>query len=241
MLFASDAAATRTQIEIWAAGCTNFLQEAAALWLFPAQAVGAKSGEHPDHPQLPSVLWAMSRINRAWRHLREKSLITSLGLNFPGQNTGGSALQRSISGNPVCMWGSWVWALPDDGQDLELSKHSGRKSPVRWRAQTPGCVHHYRAHPWIPVNSNYTELLSKAAFANPPHPLQWHRFNYLAQSWCDTMTPSLCQQEKHNGKGSLISCASWNLMAALYVTWSKFIYIIPTIHSQVQEHFLCKY
>lgn len=48
MLLASEAAATRTQIEIWDAGCTNFLQ--GALQLFDSSQL--KPGEHPDHPSV---------------------------------------------------------------------------------------------------------------------------------------------------------------------------------------------
>lgn len=180
----------------------------------------------------------MSRINRACRQTEGKSFITSLGLKIPG--TGKKQTRKSS----LHVWeqsvgSAWWWARLGIIHPFRLEKTSKVKGTDTWL-----CASLQSTHPNSGAahrNSNHTKLLRKAAFANPPHTWQWHRLNYLAQSRSDTMTPGMCQQEKHNGKGSLISCASWNLMAPQYVTWSKFIHITHTTHSQVQEHFLCKY
>lgn len=164
--------------------CQVILESIAALWhsLFPVQAVGAKPGLHSVHQYLSSLLWATSMINTACKPPERKSFISCLGLNILGQNTGKSALPRSVYENPVGTCGSSflaeVWATACWWDTTCAGERHRRLGLFTALEHTLQFLKLYRVH----RKSNYGKLLKKAAFANPPYIWQWHKPNYLAQS-----------------------------------------------------------
>lgn len=148
----------------------------------------------------------------------------------------GACMQIQSAGVAAELGSAWWWTQLGIIQPLRLEKSSEVKGT--------DTVHHSRAHSWIQELFQEQQLHKapqQSGFCKPSTHLtmaQTQLFSTVLM-WHDDTQCVPAGKAQWQRKPYLVCLMEFN--GSQYVTWSKFIHIAHTTHSQIQQHFLCKY